>query len=195
MSALHCPTSNSAAASLPCPGGHAFIVSHAVAPLLIVKRPVAHASHAAALLLDLCRPATHALQVSAQMHLLLLLQAMLLLVSVLSWSCCKLESRHPWGLYEDDSVLAVTSSSPRAQAAASHSALVVMSVLHCPAVNSAPALLVCPGGHVFAVKVSHAIAPLSEMLPFAHASHAAVPLLVLKRPATHVVHMSPQMHG
>jgi hypothetical protein len=54
-----------------------------------------------------------------------------------------------------------------------------MGALHCPAVNSAAASLSCPGGHVFAVKASHAVAPLSEMRPVAHASHPAVPLLDL----------------
>jgi hypothetical protein len=84
-----------------------------------------------------------------------------------------------------------------------------MGVLHCPAINSAPASLPCPGGHDFTVK--HAVAPLREVLPVAHASHvaatvllekrptahashAAAPLLDLWRPGTHVVHASAQMH-
>jgi hypothetical protein len=96
-------------------------------------------------------------------------------------------------VYETDSVLAVTSSSPHAWAAASHSALVVMSASHCPVSKSAPAPA-CPGGHDFAVKASHAAAPLPDMRPAAHASHAAAPLLDLWRPATHVVHVSAQRH-
>jgi hypothetical protein len=95
----HCPVSNSASAPLPCPGGHDFTVKHAVAPLrevlpvahashvaapvLFEKCPAAHAPHAAAPLLDLWRPAAHTVHASVQMHCWRLLQAVLLLLSVL----------------------------------------------------------------------------------------------------------------
>jgi hypothetical protein len=63
-----------------------------------------------------------------------------------------------------------------------------MGALHCPNVNSAAASLPCPGRHVFAVKASHAVAPLSEMRPAAHASQVVAPVLFEKRPVAHVSH-------
>jgi hypothetical protein len=54
-----------------------------------------------------------------------------------------------------------------------------MGAPHRPVSNSAAASLPCPGGHDFAVKALHAAAPLPDMRPAAHASHAAVPLLGL----------------
>jgi hypothetical protein len=81
-----------------------------------------------------------------------------------------------------------TKAISRAWAAASHSAMVVMSALQRPVVTSAPASLTCPGGHEFAVKASHAAAPLPDMRPLAHVLQVALdiaPVLPEKRPAVH----------